>query len=120
MQSVMLRQQAFSARPTVGPVRSRAPVVVVRAVQDVKGTVVSTAMQNTVVVRTLEERSEGPGEQTKHGFGVNAWRIAAGVQEQDAPVKGSTSLACTAAATHTGHNLGRGPRVSRLLSLVSC
>lgn len=55
MQSVALRGSAFSGTQVrSGAVRSsvsaRAPVVV-KAVQDVKGTVVSTAMNKTVVVQ---------------------------------------------------------------------
>lgn len=56
MQTAMLRTSAFSGvnvqRPTAfsRSVVSRTPVVVVKAVQDVKGVVVSTAMENTVVV----------------------------------------------------------------------
>ncbi len=55
MQTAVLRSSAFSGanvRGGAAPVaasRSRSAMVV-RAVQDVKGTVVSTAMQNTVVV----------------------------------------------------------------------
>ncbi|KAL6744778.1 plastid ribosomal protein S17 [Haematococcus lacustris] len=55
MQSAMLRGSAFSGSSLRSSglrssTVSRAPVVVVKAVQDVKGIVVSTSMQNTVVV----------------------------------------------------------------------
>uniref|UniRef100_A0A7S0S272 Small ribosomal subunit protein uS17c n=1 Tax=Chlamydomonas leiostraca TaxID=1034604 RepID=A0A7S0S272_9CHLO len=53
MQSTILRGSAFqgAVRPATRPAAvSRRGAVVVQAVQDVKGTVVSTSMQNTIVV----------------------------------------------------------------------
>ena len=50
MQATMLRGSPFTSARVARPATSRRTTVMVQAVQDVKGTVVSTHMQNTVVV----------------------------------------------------------------------